>query len=183
MKCWKVKPTTLISNCVSHKAFQSVNGIWGDIKFQDLKNSIQMVQVKIEPIKPLASPILFIKIFLLITLAEEECLKRLREFGRLNQVWRSYIGLGYYNTIVPPTILRNLLENPGWYNNFARIKFYNENNTQKLNSIVDKWSSRLDIDKTNRPENWNIIYQQSFDMEFRFHHQTTEPIKYYSIQF
>lgn len=45
---------------------------------------------------------------------EEECLRRLREFGRLNTVWRSYIGLGYYNCIVPPTILRNLLENPGW---------------------------------------------------------------------
>lgn len=45
---------------------------------------------------------------------EEECLRRLREFGRANKVWRSYIGLGYYNCIVPPTILRNLLENPGW---------------------------------------------------------------------
>lgn len=45
---------------------------------------------------------------------EAECLARLRDFGRQNQVWRSYIGMGYYNCIVPPTILRNLLENPGW---------------------------------------------------------------------
>jgi glycine dehydrogenase len=45
---------------------------------------------------------------------EAECLARLREFGRQNSVWRSYIGTGYYNCIVPPTILRNLLENPGW---------------------------------------------------------------------
>jgi len=45
---------------------------------------------------------------------EAECLARLREFGRANSVWRSYIGMGYYNCIVPPTILRNLLENPGW---------------------------------------------------------------------
>jgi len=45
---------------------------------------------------------------------EAECLARLREFGRDNKIWRSYIGIGYYNCIVPPTILRNLLENPGW---------------------------------------------------------------------
>lgn len=45
---------------------------------------------------------------------EAECLARLREFARTNQVWRSYLGIGYYNCIVPTTILRNLLENPGW---------------------------------------------------------------------
>jgi len=47
-------------------------------------------------------------------LTEAQCLARLREFGRGNKIWRSYIGMGYYNCIVPPTILRNLLENPGW---------------------------------------------------------------------
>ena len=31
-----------------------------------------------------------------------------------NKLWRSYIGMGYYNTVMPHTILRNLFENPGW---------------------------------------------------------------------
>ena len=30
------------------------------------------------------------------------------------KVWRSYIGMGYYNTCIPHTILRNMFENPGW---------------------------------------------------------------------
>lgn len=41
--------------------------------------------------------------------------KHLRALGKKNKVFRSYIGLGYYNTILPPVIQRNILENPGWY--------------------------------------------------------------------
>ena len=48
-------------------------------------------------------------------LSEFEYLNKLKTIGAKNKVFKSYIGLGYYNTIVPPVIQRNVLENPGWY--------------------------------------------------------------------
>ncbi|MEN9502333.1 MAG: hypothetical protein RI964_1618 [Pseudomonadota bacterium] len=46
---------------------------------------------------------------------ESETLAYLKALAAQNTVAKSYIGLGYYDTIVPPVILRNVLENPGWY--------------------------------------------------------------------
>ncbi len=46
---------------------------------------------------------------------EHSVLVRLGEIANKNEVWRSFIGMGYYDTITPPVILRNILENPGWY--------------------------------------------------------------------
>ena len=50
---------------------------------------------------------------------ETEALAEIRALGAQNQVWRSYIGMGYSNTIVPPVIQRNVLENPGWYTQYT----------------------------------------------------------------
>lgn len=48
-------------------------------------------------------------------MTELEYLEHMRDLGRGNKQFRSYIGLGYNGTIVPQPILRNILENPGWY--------------------------------------------------------------------
>ena len=48
-------------------------------------------------------------------LDEQGALARLRSYAEQNQLWTSLIGMGYHGTITPPVILRNVLENPGWY--------------------------------------------------------------------
>ena len=48
-------------------------------------------------------------------LTENEALLKLRTYADQNKVVRSCIGMGYYDTITPPVLLRNVFENPGWY--------------------------------------------------------------------
>ncbi|MDZ8081275.1 MAG: aminomethyl-transferring glycine dehydrogenase [Nostoc sp. DcaGUA01] len=47
--------------------------------------------------------------------SEYAALALLKKVASKNQVFRSYIGMGYYDSITPPVIARNILENPGWY--------------------------------------------------------------------
>jgi glycine dehydrogenase len=48
-------------------------------------------------------------------LGEREVLEELRAIAGRNQLFRSYIGMGYHDCVTPPVIQRNILENPGWY--------------------------------------------------------------------
>ncbi|KAJ3016383.1 hypothetical protein HKX48_004061 [Thoreauomyces humboldtii] len=50
---------------------------------------------------------------------ETEALERLKHIASKNKVFRSYIGMGYTGTIVPKVILRNIMENPGWYTQYT----------------------------------------------------------------
>ena len=52
-------------------------------------------------------------------LSEAELLRELRAVAGENRVRRSFVGRGYYGTVTPPVILRNILENPGWYTQYT----------------------------------------------------------------
>ena len=51
--------------------------------------------------------------------SEQQALTELKEIAELNVVKRSLIGQGYYGTITPPVILRNVFENPAWYTSYT----------------------------------------------------------------
>ena len=51
--------------------------------------------------------------------SEQDALAELRRIANESQVFRSFIGQGYYDTLTPPVIQRNVLENPGWYTQYT----------------------------------------------------------------
>ena len=50
-----------------------------------------------------------------VGISESEAISEIRDLASQNQVFKSLIGNGYYGTIIPPVVLRNILENPAWY--------------------------------------------------------------------
>ena len=53
------------------------------------------------------------------SLSENEALKKLKLMSRKNETFRNFIGMGYYNCFTPHVVLRNILENPGWYTSYT----------------------------------------------------------------
>ena len=51
--------------------------------------------------------------------SEYEALRKLKEISKKNQIYSNFIGMGYYGTYTPYVILRNILENPGWYTSYT----------------------------------------------------------------
>ena len=74
-------------------------------------DSLEALTAEIVPADILRQPFLDIA----DSRSEPEALNYLQSLAAKNKVFKSYIGLGYHDTIMPPVILRNVLENPGWY--------------------------------------------------------------------
>ena len=53
--------------------------------------------------------------------SETEVIAELRALASENQVFNSFIGTGYYGTITPPVVKRNVLENPAWYTAYTPV--------------------------------------------------------------
>ena len=51
--------------------------------------------------------------------SEYEALRKLKVISKKNQIYSNFIGMGYYGTYTPYVILRNILENPGWYTSYT----------------------------------------------------------------
>ena len=54
-----------------------------------------------------------------INLSEDEVLFKLKDYANKNTLYKSFIGMGYYGTIIPNVIKRNIFENPGWYTQYT----------------------------------------------------------------
>ena len=75
--------------------------------------------------------------------SEYQLLQELRAMARKNKVCKSYIGLGFYDTVVPPVILRNIFENPGWYTQYT--PYQSEISQGRLEALLNFQTAVVDL--------------------------------------
>ncbi len=76
-------------------------------------------------------------------LSERAFLAKFKQIASQNQVFKSYIGLGYHDTTMPPVIQRNILENPGWYT--AYTPYQAEIAQGRLEALINYQTMIIDL--------------------------------------
>lgn len=107
------------------------------IGFSCMKDFIKKVipsniRIKKDPILPKA-------------ISEYELYHEMKKIGRKNKIYKSYIGLGYYNTILPYVIQKNILENPGWYT--AYTPYQAEISQGRLEALINFQTIIIELTK------------------------------------
>jgi len=126
--------------------------------------------------------------------SEHEALAALRVTARKNRMFRSFLGYGYHDTLTPPVIQRNVLENPGWYT--AYTPYQAEIAQGRLEALLNYQTMVIDLtgleianaslldEGTAAAEAMFLAYQargtdarQSFFIDARCHPQTIEVVQ------
>ena len=126
--------------------------------------------------------------------SEHEALAALRAIAVQNRIFRSYLGYGYHDTLTPPVIQRNILENPGWYT--AYTPYQAEIAQGRLEALLNYQTMVMDLtgmeianaslldEGTAAAEAMFMAYQakgsdakNTFFIDARCHPQTIEVVK------
>src|SRR5215204_1596488 len=126
--------------------------------------------------------------------SEHEALAAMRAIAAKNRIFRSYLGYGYHDTLTPPVIQRNILENPGWYT--AYTPYQAEISQGRLEALLNFQTMVIDLtgleianaslldDATAAAEAMFLAYQargkegkHTFFVDARCHPQTIDVVE------